>query len=128
MRSVYFSEKELECPCCGKSDMDAGFLSELDNLRGKAGIPLVLNSAFRCRKQNDLVGGVRNSAHLHGKAVDIRAKTSRTRHKILKAAYSMGLQQGHSSFFMGFRRIGIAKGFIHVDTDDFLPQDATWTY
>lgn len=117
MRSVYFSEKELECPCCGKVDMDPEFLSELDNLRVKAGIPLVLNSAFRCPKQNALVGGVPNSSHLYGKAADIRANSSRTRHKILKAAYALDL-----------RRVGIAKGFIHVDTDDYLPQDVSWTY
>jgi len=117
MRSVYFSAKELECPCCGKCNMDPRFLSELDNLRVKAGIPLVLNSSFRCPAQNTLAKGVPNSAHTVGKAVDIRARSSRTRHIILKAAYGMN-----------FKRIGIAKGFIHVDTDDYLPQEVTWTY
>lgn len=117
MRSVYFSEKELECPCCGKCDMDPLFLSMLDNLRTEMGMPLYLNSAFRCKAQNDLVKGVLSSAHLLGKAADIRVSNGSMRRLIIRAADRVG-----------FRRIGISKGFVHVDTDTYLPQDVWWTY
>jgi len=117
MRSVYFSEQELRCPCCGKNEMQAEFLSELDNLRVAVGGPITLNSAFRCPSHNAAVGGKPNSAHVRGLAADVRATDGRTRYKVLRAAYQVG-----------FKRIGLANTFVHVDTDDFLPQEVAWTY
>ena len=34
--------------------------------------PIIINSGFRNSRVNSLVGGVRNSQHLHGQAADIR--------------------------------------------------------
>jgi len=117
MRSVYFSEKELECRCCGKVDMDPEFLSMLDNLRVAFGGPLVLNSAFRCPTHNAFVGGVPNSAHTFGRAVDIRCNVGQTRFKLIGCIMALG-----------FKRVGVAKGFIHVDNDPYLPQRVMWMY
>lgn len=47
--------------------------SILDPLREKYGYPIVVNSGYRCQKLNKLVGGVKNSAHIDGRAADIRA-------------------------------------------------------
>ena len=46
----------------------------LQPLRIKLGKPIIITSGFRCPKLNQLVGGVKNSQHLEGKAVDIVVK------------------------------------------------------
>ena len=43
----------------------------LDPLREMYGKPIRVNSGYRCKKLNSLVGGVSNSQHLIGQAADI---------------------------------------------------------
>lgn len=43
----------------------------LDPLREAWGSKIRINSGFRCKKLNDIVGGVKNSSHLLGNAADI---------------------------------------------------------
>lgn len=43
----------------------------LQPLRDKLGKPIIVTSGFRCQKLNQAVGGVPNSQHLTGQAVDI---------------------------------------------------------
>lgn len=43
----------------------------LDPLRRLYGKPIIITSGYRCQKLNDLVGGVSNSWHTKGNAVDI---------------------------------------------------------
>lgn len=45
----------------------------LNPLREIYGRPIVVNSGYRCQKLNKLVGGVKYSAHLDGRAADIRS-------------------------------------------------------
>lgn len=115
----YFKEKEFLCKCgCGKGtfdDMNPKLLKMLDELRGKAGIPIVLSSAFRCSKHNKKVGGVTNSSHVKGMAVDMKCYDGRTRFKILKAAFEVG-----------FRRIEPKSTWIHVDVDPDKTQDTVF--
>ncbi|QXP45111.1 hypothetical protein [Microvirus mar57] len=44
----------------------------LDHLRNVYGRPLAITSGYRCPILNKAIGGVRNSRHLYGLAVDIR--------------------------------------------------------
>lgn len=44
----------------------------LDSVRNRFGSALHINSGFRCAALNSAVGGVKNSRHLLGLAVDIR--------------------------------------------------------
>lgn len=44
----------------------------LDLIREELGFPIIINSAYRCAKLNQAVGGVKNSLHLKGCAADIR--------------------------------------------------------
>lgn len=115
-----FRLSEFKCPCCGTA-LDGPqfrkFISTLQEARNAAGVPFVINSGYRCLKHNKKVGGVKDSAHTKGLAVDIKVTDNVTRYKILQ-----GL------LFCGFTRIGLARGFIHVDVDDTKPQEVCWFY
>lgn len=117
--SKYFSESEFKkcVPSCSERDMDGAFLSLLDEVREKAGIPLILNCAYRSSSWDKSKGRSGNSAHTRGKAVDIRCNASVTRYKIVKAALDCGV-----------RRIGIGRTFVHVDSDETKPQGVIWHY
>ena len=117
--SKYFSPSEFKrcVPSCSIEDMDGGFLALLDKVREKAGIPLVLNCAYRSREWDIAKGRSGNSAHTRGKAVDIRCNSSATRFKIVKAAMECGIV-----------RIGIGKSFVHLDNDSSLTQNVIFDY
>lgn len=97
--------------------MDKTFLLRLDEARERAGIPFVINSAYRTPEHNAKIGGKPNSSHLKGLAVDISVTNSRQRFIILNALLEVG-----------FTRIGIADTFIHVDLDDGKSKEVIWTY
>lgn len=117
--SVYFGEKEFtRCtPPCRLEDMDERFIAKLDLARAKAGIPFVLNCAYRSRAWDLSKGRTGNSAHCVGKAVDIRCNTSANRMKIVQGLLAAG-----------FTRIGIGKTFVHADSDETKPQGVIWHY
>ena len=52
-------------------NMTYGCLMLLEPARQEVG-PIIINSGFRNPRVNTLVGGVKNSQHLHGQAADIR--------------------------------------------------------
>ena len=117
--SKYFSPLEFKrcTPSCSIDDMNAGFLVQLDKIREVAGIPLVLNSAYRSVPYEKSKGRSGNSAHTRGLAVDIRCNTSANRLKIVRAALSCGIT-----------RIGIGKTYVHIDADRSLAQNVMWHY
>ena len=112
--SKYFSPAEFKkcVPSCSINDMDGGFLALMDRVREKAGIPLVMNCAYRSREWDLAKGRSGNSAHTRGKAMDIRCFSSATRFKIVKAALECGITL-----------IGIGKTFVHLDNDSSLTQN-----
>ena len=76
----WFKEKEFACKCCGqlpplaRENVKALVSEVLDPVREKLGMPIVVNSGYRCEKHNKEVGGVRNSQHLRGEAADIHCE------------------------------------------------------
>lgn len=46
----------------------------LDVIRAYIGKPILINSGYRCKKLNEMVGGVQNSMHTKGLAADFRTK------------------------------------------------------
>jgi len=115
----YFSLEEFDSPDLPNSgyNMDMEFLKLLDKARHIAGVSFRITSGFRTETHNKAVGGVPNSSHLKGFAVDIACTDSSTRHKIVKAAISSGIN-----------RIGIANTFIHLDADPNKSPNVIWTY
>nr|DAQ57844.1 MAG TPA: peptidase [Caudoviricetes sp.] len=73
----YFRREEFRCQCGGK--YCSGFPAEMaeetvrmaDEIRRRAGVPLNVNSGVRCKQHNADVGGVWNSLHLTGQAIDL---------------------------------------------------------
>tara|TARA_R110000787_G_scaffold229849_1_gene337412 strand:- start:54 stop:425 length:372 start_codon:yes stop_codon:yes gene_type:complete len=111
-----------DLPGSGAEFMDEEFLNLLDRARDEAGVPFKITSGFRTPEYNiDLkkrgYAVARNSSHLKGLAADIAVTSSANRLIILE-----------SLLFVGFRRIGIGKGFIHVDLDRAKSQDVVWVY
>lgn len=102
--------KEIE------DNMDEEFLERLDQARAFADIPFIINSAYRSPNHPLSIKNP-TSSHIKGLAVDIKATDNATRFKIIDAL-----------LFVGFKRIGIADTFIHVDMDYDKRQEIIWTY
>ena len=114
----YFTLDEFDCPSLPNSgkNMDSSFLAKLEQAREIAGIPFKITSGYRTKEHNAEVGGVPNSSHLIGVAADIAVSGGADRYIILSALIKAG-----------FKRIGVAKTFIHCDTDD-SKSNSVWTY
>lgn len=119
MELQFFKLSEFDSPDLPNSgiNMDKDFLTRLDALRGLCGFPFIVTSGFRTQFYNTKIGGVANSAHTRGVAVDIACVDSRRRFIIINNAVACG-----------FTRIGIGSNFIHLDTDISLNQDVIWLY
>lgn len=114
----YFDISEFDSPDevgSGKY-MSEDFVERLHHARILANIPFKITSGYRTQAHNQRVGGVPNSAHTKGLAADIACNDSQSRIKIVSALVAAG-----------FRRIGIAESFIHVDQDGEKVK-ALWLY
>lgn len=115
----YFKSREFASPDIPSSGelMDYNFMVRLEKAREIAGVPFVINSGMRSKAHNKKVGGSPRSSHLRGYAADISCKDSSTRWVIVNALLQAG-----------FKRIGIAQTFIHVDSDPKKIDEVIWTY
>ncbi|WP_370524400.1 D-Ala-D-Ala carboxypeptidase family metallohydrolase [Bacteroides sp. 224] len=97
--------------------MNQHFMNKLDTLRDVAGMPIIINSAYRSEGWEKSKNRNGKGDHSQGRGVDIRCHTSTDRYRILQAAIQVG-----------FTRIGIAKTFIHVGEGENLPREVIWMY
>ena len=73
----YFSREEFACKC-GKycngypAEMKQTAVMLADRARDHFGAPATVVSGLRCRQHNQDVGGVENSKHMTGEAIDLR--------------------------------------------------------
>ena len=80
----HFDRKEFKCKCgnvyCNgyPDEMKEKLIRVADRVRGHFGATATVSSGLRCTKHNSNVGGVSNSRHLTGKAMDfcIRGKSA----------------------------------------------------
>jgi uncharacterized protein YcbK (DUF882 family) len=114
----YFKPSEFDSPdeAGSGAKMSVPFLHKLESARVFANIPFKITSGYRTESWNEKVGGVTNSSHTKGLAVDIAVKSDKDRFLILKALIQSG-----------FTRIGIGSNFIHVD-DDNDKNFGAWVY
>lgn len=115
----YFTYTEFDSPDevgSGKK-MNPKLLIMLDMVRDKFDKPLHITSGYRTVEHNARVGGTENSSHLKGLAVDIACNSSVDRYHLINCLLDVG-----------FKRIGIANSFIHVDIDKDKAKEVIWTY
>jgi len=97
--------------------MRACTLVKCDTLREAYGNPLIVASGIRTPERNEQVGGVKNSSHLLGYAVDWKNISDDEMIAFLDAAWAAG-----------FRRFGIMSTGIHTDDDPTKTTPALWDY
>ncbi len=114
---LYFTVEEFACKHCGKVIIDSRIVETVQRLREYLQKPVMVTSAYRCPVHNRRIGGVKNSAHVRGYALDVKCTNSEDRERILE-------------FLMVHvvRRIGIHPKFIHFDIDPSKPSPRVWLY
>jgi zinc D-Ala-D-Ala carboxypeptidase len=119
----YFKASEFDCkslPGSGRH-MDFNFLVMIDHARTLAGVPFVINSGYRTKAYNQALikrgePASPDSSHMKGIAADI-AVSPQNRTRVIDACIEAG-----------FKRIGVANSFIHVDIDKDKASPAVWGY
>lgn len=105
--SKNFESTEFDCKCksyCSTTIIDEQLVTYLQKIRDHFGKPVIINSAYRCKKHNTSVGGAGNSKHVYGQAADIKI-AGITPLKIAQYAESIGI-----------KGIGRYTNFVHIDT------------
>lgn len=107
MNWKYFTDDELYCPCCDENKMKPSFMARLVEMRKGLDFPFPVTSGYRCKAHNAAVGGVKNSYHTQGRAVDIAVSHDQ--------AYTIVANAKK----YGFYGVGVSqkgdKRFIHLD-------------
>lgn len=118
LNSKYFKPEEFACKCgCGFKTIDVGLVFNLDIIRGILNKPLIILSGCRCEKWNAHEGGEKNSDHLTGDGVDVKAIDSHSRFVIIDQA-----------LLLGITRVGVASTYIHLGMNPANPQQVFWLY
>jgi len=124
--SRYFDRDEFVCKCgCGKSDIDLDLVDRLDFMRMILKGPIQITSGCRCEKYNKAVQGKPDSAHLYGKAADIKILSSAHRFAVLSACMQDYTDDKGRTHKAVFDRIGIGQDFIHLGIGSV---GLVWTY
>lgn len=115
--SKFFKDDEFKRVACSRSDINDESLERLDRAREIAGIPFILNSAYRSPETEKAHGRSGSGAHTLGRAFDIRCTDNASRYLIVFGALAAG-----------FRRIGIGSTFVHLDDSTTHPTPRIWLY
>ena len=102
--SPHFDYKEYSCKCCGETRINMELILALEELRIMVNKPIIINSGYRCPKHNKEVGGVVNSQHTQGNAVDIRLISGISPYQL-----------GNLAKKCGFTYVKYYANFIHID-------------
>lgn len=85
----------------------------LDMVRVHMGKPIFVNSGYRCKKINEMVGGVQNSMHTKGLAADFRTEKREDINRMFEF-----LNKNKSEFQI--KELIKYKNFIHVAVSETL--------
>ena len=69
-----FNSSEFECPGSDKHKISVDLVDRLQKLREAYGKSITITSGYRSKEHNAKVGGVENSQHILGLAVDLTGK------------------------------------------------------
>ena len=113
----YFTREEFACQETGENEIKDEFIERLDALRDACGFPFVITSGYRSPRHS-----------LEAKKEKMDQEDMRQA-MLLILLLSVGLSVSLlliTLLSLGFNGIGVAKGFIHVDTRDTAR--VIWTY
>lgn len=102
MLYAFFKEEEVK-------GLQSDFVKLLDIARCRANVPFIITSGFRTEEENARIGGVKNSKHLTGEAVDLRIQAGMHTARIIEALLSIP-----------FFEVVIEKDHIHVEFNEDL--------
>jgi len=119
----YFPAHEFERIGSDGNRMNISFMEKLNKLREEINQPLPLTSAWRSEARNQQVGGAKNSAHLYGRAVDLRVHGD-TAYRVVDMA------PRHGFTGIGVKQHGILRyRFLHLDDMEFSEiRPRIWSY
>ena len=108
----YFSRKEFACKCGRYCDgypaqMQRGIVELADRARADLKGPGYISSGLRCSQHNANVGGVSNSRHLTGKAIDLRIEGKTARQTLAWAQKQPQVRYAYA----------IDANFVHMDIE-----------
>lgn len=110
----FFSRAEFKCQCGGRycngypAEPAEETVRMADEIRRRAGVPLTVNSGLRCKRHNAEVGGVSNSLHTTGQAVDLSGSISPAKlHQIA--------EQVQGEMVPGRGGLGLYSWGVHID-------------
>lgn len=66
-----FKVSEFACKHCGGNEIDQRVINMAQAIRDEIGVPIRINSGYRCPVHNANVGGVKSSNHTKGYAADL---------------------------------------------------------
>ena len=112
-----FSKSEFNCKC--GCEMPNDILDnikllaiQLQTIREYVGQPIKINSAYRCELHNSIIGGVKTSQHILGKASDITINTF-TPDEVVDVIENLLVNEMLGSFYIG--GLGRYNTFTHLD-------------
>ena len=107
----YFTREEFRCKCGGKycdgfpAEPSKKLVRLADRVREHFGAAAIVSSGVRCQRHNANVGGVENSRHLQGTAMDFRVE-GRTAAEVLAFVHA----QPETNY-----AYGIDGTYVHMD-------------
>lgn len=114
----YFARAEFRCQCGGRycdgypAEPAEETVRMADEIRRRAGVPLTVNSGLRCARHNAEVGGVSNSLHTTGQAVDLSGSISPAKlHQIA--------EQVQAEMIPGRGGLGLYSWGVHIDNGKY---------
>ncbi len=115
--SENFKNEEMACPHCGINGAQQALVDALEAFRAAVGMPVIIDSAYRCPVHNAAVGGAARSEHMLGLAADIRVpgKTAADLESIARTIPAI----------KGIGRSTPPMTYLHMDVRN---TEAAWTY
>ena len=121
----FFKLEDFACKCgCGTNLIDPQFVQDLDDLRAEYGMPLIVNSGYRCPAHNAQVSDTGDGGpHTTGRAADLAVDRGNA-YRLLKLAMNRGFTG------IGVQQRGGAR-YLHLDNlpnSPGQPRPTLWSY